>query len=51
MKRNKNSDEETLDIFVDYLGSAEWIFPVQSFIDYYCLVFATEDKKEHLPEK
>lgn len=45
------SDEDRLLVFVDFLGSAEWIFPVQSFIDYYCVVFATEDLQEHLAEK
>ena len=44
-------DEDRLDMFVDFLNSAEWTFPVQSFIDYYCVIFATKDKKEHLSEK
>jgi hypothetical protein len=33
------------------LDSDEWIFPVQSFIDYYCVAFAAEDPKEHFEEK
>ena len=36
--------QERLDIFVDYLESAEWIQPVQSFIDYYCVVFYSQDR-------
>jgi len=31
--------------------SDEWVLPVRSFIDYYCVVFATKDYKEHLEEK
>lgn len=37
------SDEDKLNILVEYMVSAEWILPVQSFIDYYCVVFATAD--------
>lgn len=50
-KMNSNSDEDLLDIFVDFLKSAEWTFPVQSFIDFYCVIFATENTKEHFSEK
>jgi hypothetical protein len=45
------SDEERLDIFVDFLGSQEWNMPVQSFIDYYCVIFATDSPEDHLTEK
>jgi len=36
---------------LQFLASDEWILPVWSFIDYYCVVFATKDVKEHLEEK
>ena len=45
------SDGEKLDIFLKFVVSDEWVLPVQSFIDYYCVVFATEDYQEHLEEK
>lgn len=45
------SDEEKLNILVEYMVSAEWILPVQSFIDYYCVVFATADFQDHFNEK
>lgn len=44
-------DEEKFDIFVDYIDSDEWVLPIKSFIDYYCLVFSSEDPEEHLVEK
>ena len=43
--------QERLDIFVDYLESAEWIMPVQSFIDYYCVVFYSQDRNEDFEAK
>lgn len=45
------SESEKLEILLDYVVSDEWVLPVQSFIDYYCVVFATEDYQEHLEEK
>ena len=43
--------DDKLDLLCDYLDSDEWIFPIQSFIDYYCVVFSTEDPKENFEEK
>ena len=43
--------DDKLDLFMDFLETDEWIFPVQSFIDYYCVVFATDIPLEHLEEK
>ena len=43
--------DDKLDLFMDFLETDEWIFPVQSFIDYYCVVFATDVPLEHLEEK
>ena len=43
--------DDKLDLFCDYLDSDEWIFPIQSFIDYYCVVFSTEDPQENFSEK
>ena len=50
-KAISDQDQERLDILIDYLESEEWIIPVQSFIDYYCVVFATKNKTEHIQEK
>lgn len=45
------TDRDKVDLFQDFLDSDEWIFPIQSFIDYYCIVFPTSDPQEHLSEK
>lgn len=45
------SESDKLKIFLEYMVSAEWVLPVRSFIDYYCVVFATKDYNEHLEEK
>jgi The ARF-like 2 binding protein BART len=45
------SESEKLEIFLNYMASDEWVLPVQSFIDYYCVVFATEEYHEHQDEK
>lgn len=44
------TDQDKCDIFVDFLNSAEWALPIHSFIDYYCVIFATP-AKEHVEEK
>ncbi len=44
------TEQDKCDIFVDFLNSAEWTFPIHSFIDYYCVIFATS-AKEHFEEK
>lgn len=45
-----SSEQDKLDIFVDFLNSADWAFPIHSFIDYYCVIFATHSQ-EHREEK
>jgi hypothetical protein len=45
------TDQERLDIFVDFLCSQDWNMPVQSFIEYYCIIFASENEQEHFAEK
>ena len=43
--------DDKLDLFCDFLDSDEWIFPVQSFIDYYCTVFNSENPEDSYTEK
>ena len=43
--------DNKLELFVEFLETDEWIFPIQSFIDYYCVIFATDAPLEHLEEK
>ena len=45
------SDEDCFDLFVDFIESDEWLMPIESFIDYFCLMFPTSNYDEHLPEK
>ena len=45
------SQEECFDLFIDYIESDEWLLPIESFIDYFCLVFPTNNTQHHRPEK
>lgn len=40
--------DDKMDLFCDFLETDEWILPIKSFIECYCLVFATEDPQEFL---
>jgi len=35
------SNEDCFDLFIDFIESDEWLLPIESFIDYFCLVFPT----------
>ena len=43
--------EDCFDLFIDFIESDEWLLPIESFIDYFCLVFPTQDYNEHKSEK
>mmetsp|Transcript_7563 Transcript_7563/g.10725 ORF Transcript_7563/g.10725 Transcript_7563/m.10725 type:complete len:139 (-) Transcript_7563:1364-1780(-) len=45
------SNEDCFDLFIDFIESDEWLMPIESFIDYFCLVFPTQDYDDHKPEK
>ena len=38
-------------MFIDYIESDEWLLPIESFIDYFCIAFPTPDIEEHFTEK
>ena len=35
------SNEDCFDLFIDFIESDEWLLPIESFIDYFCLMFPT----------
>jgi len=43
--------EDCFDLFVDFIESDEWLLPIESFIDYFCIVFPTQNSEEHKSEK
>lgn len=45
------SDDDCFDLFIDFIESDEWLLPIESFIDYFCLMFPTNNYEEHMPEK
>ena len=45
------SNDDCFDLFIDFIESDEWLMPIESFIDYFCLMFPTQDYEEHKPEK
>ena len=45
------SNDDCFDLFIDFIESDEWLLPIESFIDYFCLMFPTQDYNEHKPEK
>ena len=45
------SNDDCFDLFIDFIESDEWLLPIESFIDYFCLMFPTQDYEEHKPEK
>ena len=45
------SNDDCFDLFIDFIESDEWLLPIESFIDYFCLVFPTNNTKDHRPEK
>ena len=45
------SNEDCFDLFIDFIESDEWLLPIESFIDYFCIVFPTQDYETHRSEK
>lgn len=45
------SNEDCFDLFIDFIESDEWLMPIESFIDYFCLMFPTQDYNDCKPEK
>ena len=45
------SDDDCFDLFIDFIESDEWLLPIESFIDYFCIVFPTMDYSVNKPEK
>ena len=45
------SDDDCFDLFIDFIESDEWLLPIESFIDYFCLLFPTNDYNENIREK
>ena len=44
-------DDDCFDLFVDFIESDEWLLPIESFIDYFCIMFPEEDYETNRPEK
>lgn len=45
------SNDDCFDLFIDFIESDEWLMPIESFIDYFCIMFPTQNSEEHRPEK
>ena len=45
------SKEDQFDLTIDFFQSDEWLLPIASFIDYYCIIFSSQDIEEDKPEK
>ena len=45
------SNEDQFDLTIDFFQSDEWLLPIASFIDYYCIIFSTNNTEEDKPEK
>ena len=45
------SNDDCFDLFIDFIDSDEWLLPIESFIDYFCLLFPTQDYEQDKPEK
>jgi hypothetical protein len=43
--------EDQFDLTIDYFQSDEWLMPIASFIDYFCIIFSTKDTEEDKAEK
>ena len=44
-------DDDCFDLFIDFIESDEWLLPIESFIDYFCVLFPTQDYNQNRPEK
>lgn len=45
------TNDECFDLFIDFIESDEWLLPIESFIDYFCIMFPTSNYNEHFKEK
>lgn len=45
------SNDDCFDLFIDFIESDEWLLPIESFIDYFAIVFPTRDSNENKREK
>ena len=45
------SMEDQFDLTIDFFQSDEWLMPIASFIDYYCIIFSTKDSEKDKSEK
>ena len=45
------SNDDCFDLFIDFIESDEWLLPIESFIDYFCLLFPTQNSQENEREK
>jgi hypothetical protein len=43
--------EDQFDLTIDFFQSDEWLMPIASFIDYFCIIFSTKDTQEDKAEK
>ena len=43
--------DECFDLFMDFIESDEWLLPIESFIDYFCIMFPSNEIEENRPEK
>lgn len=43
--------EDQFDLTVDFFQSDEWLLPIASFIDYYCIIFSTSNTEQDKAEK
>jgi len=43
--------DECFDLFMDFIESDEWLLPIESFIDYFCNMFPSNEIEENRPEK
>ena len=51
MPGNYLKKDECFDLFIDFIESDEWLLPIESFIDYFCIAFPTPEPTVHLAEK
>lgn len=45
------TNDECFDLFIDFIESDEWLLPIESFIDYFSVMFPTSSYNEHFKEK
>jgi len=45
------TEDDKFDMFLDFIYSDEWLLPIDSFIEYNCLIFTSADETESMQEK